>query len=67
MKATELREKSDGELRETLSELRKDLFQAQFRAGQDEVEERGKTRKMRRDVARILTVMTERKSVGQES
>ncbi|MDH3590719.1 MAG: 50S ribosomal protein L29 [Planctomycetota bacterium] len=60
MKATELRDKSELELRETLRELRKELFDAQFRAGQDEVEERGKTRKTRREVARILTIIRER-------
>ena len=60
MKAIELREKADVELRERLSEIRKELFQAQFRGGQDEVEERGRFRKLRREVARIQTVLRER-------
>jgi large subunit ribosomal protein L29 len=60
VKAIELRDKADVELRERLSEIRKELFQAQFRGGQDEVEERGRFRKLRREVARIQTVLRER-------
>lgn len=60
MKAMEYRDKSDVELREELGDMRKELFHARFRAGQDEVEERGKTKKVRREVARILTILKER-------
>lgn len=60
MRTRELREKSDIELREQLDDLRQQLFQARFRAGQDEVEERGRTKKVRREVARILTLLKER-------
>lgn len=60
MKAGDLREKADVELREMLADLRKELFQRQFRSGQDEVEERGRFRKLRRDVARIETLLRER-------
>lgn len=60
MKSIELRDKADIELRERLSEIRKELFNAQFRGGQDEVEERGRFRKLRREVARIQTVLRER-------
>ena len=60
MKAIELRDKADVELRERLADIRKELFEAQFRGGQDEVEERGRFRKLRREVARIETVLRER-------
>ena len=60
MKAIELRDKADVELQERLADIRKELFQAQFRGGQDEVEERGRFRKLRREVARIETVLRER-------
>jgi len=60
VKSIELRDKADIELRERLSEIRKELFNAQFRGGQDEVEERGRFRKLRREVARIQTVLRER-------
>ena len=51
MKTEDMREKADIELRERLEDVRKELFQRQFRSGQDEVEERGKFGKLRREVA----------------
>ena len=60
-----MREKADVELRERLEDLRKEQFQRQFRSGQDEVEERGKFKKLRREVARILTILREREIAGQ--
>ena len=60
MKANEVREKADVELRERLTELRKDLFQRQFRFGQDDVEQRGRFRKLRHEMARIQTILRER-------
>jgi len=60
MKAAAWREKSDVELREQMAQMQQELFQARFRSGQDEVEERGKFQKMRRDLARIQTILRER-------
>ena len=61
MKAIEIRDKADVELRERLEGLHKELFHAQFRSGQAEVEERGRFRKLRREVAQVQTVLRERK------
>lgn len=60
MKADDMREKADIELRERLEDLRKELFQRQFRSGQDEVEERGRFRKLRHEVAKLSTILRER-------
>ncbi len=60
MRPDRMREKADIELRERLADYRKELFQGQFRGGQDEVEERGKFRKTRREMARLLTILRER-------
>jgi large subunit ribosomal protein L29 len=60
VKADAWREKADVELREELEALRKELFHRQFRGGSDEVEERGRFRKLRREVARIETILRER-------
>ena len=60
MRAREVREKADVELVERLAELREELFKRQFRSGQDEVEERGRFKKLRREVARIETILKER-------
>jgi len=54
------REKGDIELKEQVAQMRRELFDARFRSGQDEVEERGKFRKMRREMARALTLLRER-------
>jgi large subunit ribosomal protein L29 len=67
VKTDDLREKADIELREMLADLRKELFQRQFRSGQDEVEERGRFRKLRREVARIETLLRERELRIRES
>ena len=60
MKATAWREKGDIELQEQADQIRRELFDARFRSGQDEVEERGKFKKMRRELARVLTLLRER-------
>ncbi len=60
--ANALREKADIELSEELDAIRKELFDLQFRSGQDETEERGKFIKLRRQVARIATIMREREA-----
>lgn len=60
MKASAWREKGDIELREQVEQMRREMFDARFRSGQDEVEERGKFRKMRREMARVLTLLKER-------
>ncbi len=60
MRTEDLRDKADIELRERLEDLRKELFQRQFRSGQDEVEERGKFKKLRREVATLQTLLRER-------
>ena len=60
MKSDDMREKADIELRERLGDIRKELFTRAFRSGQDEVEERGKLKKLRREVARISTILRER-------
>ncbi|MGH7162638.1 MAG: 50S ribosomal protein L29 [Planctomycetota bacterium] len=60
MKPQAVREKADIELREELAALRKDLFHRRFRGATDEIEQRGRFGKLRREVARIATVLRER-------
>jgi large subunit ribosomal protein L29 len=62
VKASAWRDKGDIELREQIDQMRKELFEARFRGGQDEVEERGKFRKIRREMARALTLLRERET-----
>jgi large subunit ribosomal protein L29 len=60
VKAAAWREKGDIELQEQVDQIRRELFDARFRSGQDEVEERGKFKKMRRELARVMTLLRER-------
>jgi len=60
VKASAWRDKGDIELKEQVEQMRRELFDARFRSGQDEVEERGKLRKTRRELARVLTILKER-------
>ena len=60
MKAGDLRKKSLVELREDLANLREDFFNRKFRLGIDEAVKIGKLRSVRKDIARMLTVIRER-------
>ena len=59
MKAGDLRKKSLVELREDLANLREDFFNRKFRLGIDEAVKIGKLRSVRKDIARMLTVIRE--------
>lgn len=61
MKAKEIRELPDDEIEEEIEKLRKRLFQQRLRAGGDEIEKSGARRQMRRTIARMLTILTERR------
>ncbi len=60
MIARELRDMSDGELRETLAEQRKELFGLRFQHATGELENTAGLRFAKRDLARALTVARER-------
>ena len=56
MKATELRELSDDELRGKLRELPEELFNLRFQLATGQIENVGRIRTVRRDIARLKTV-----------
>jgi len=64
MKARELRERSDEELQRTLEELQEQLFKLRFQKSTGQIENPGKIRAVRKDIARVLTVMRERRLAG---
>ena len=61
MKAAELRELTDEELSVKLEELRKENMNNRFQLTTQQLESSAKVRFVRRDIARILTTMTQRK------
>jgi large subunit ribosomal protein L29 len=61
MKAAELREKSDTELGELERQLRDDLFRLKMKHYSNQLQQTSELRIKRRDIARVLTVINERK------
>ena len=64
MKAKDIRERSDDELRKTLSDLEEQLFKLRFQKSTGQIENPIKIREVRKDIARVRTVMTERQAEG---
>ncbi len=60
MKPEELRSLSDEELREKEKELRKELFNLRFQKAIGQLENPMRLRQVRRDIARIKTILRER-------
>jgi len=59
MKASKMRDMSKDDLLLEESELRKQLMRLRFQAATGQLESAPKMRDIRRDIARILTVLTE--------
>jgi large subunit ribosomal protein L29 len=62
MKASEIREQSVDELRKALSDLEEQLFKLRFQRSTGQIEDPTKIRRVRKDIARVLTVMNERRA-----
>ena len=60
MKASELREKSAGDLNQQLLELRKQQLSLRMQAATGQLGETHRVRQLRRDVARVKTVLAEK-------
>ena len=63
MKARELRDLSDAELEEKLHDRRQELFNLRFQAATGALENPSRVRLAKREIARILTVRTEREAL----
>lgn len=60
LKAAELRGLSYTELNGKVSELKEELFTLRFQAATGQLESHGRLRSVRKDIARIYTVLQER-------
>ena len=58
-KASELRKMSGEELRKKDTELRQELFKLKFQHGVRRLENPARLRQLRKDIARVQTVLTE--------
>ena len=67
MNAQDLREKNEGELREELSGLLKEQFNLRMQRGIGQLPSPHELRRVRRDIARVKTVLNEKQSEGKAS
>ena len=61
MKASDIRVKSDDELKEELLNLRKEAFNLRFQRASGQLENTAQVKLVRRNIARIKTILHERK------
>jgi large subunit ribosomal protein L29 len=60
MDAGELRGKTPDQLREELTKLKKEAFNLRFQAATNQLENTARMRGVRRDVARVKTILNEK-------
>jgi len=63
-KAADMRARSDDELATQLLDLRKEQFNLRFQRATGQLENTQRIREVRRDIARIKTLQTERRSAA---
>jgi large subunit ribosomal protein L29 len=64
VKAADVRAKSDDELKEQLLDLGKEAFNLRFQVASGQLENTARVRQVRRDAARIETILVERRRAG---
>jgi len=60
MKAAELRDKTPDQLREELESLKKESFNLRFQTATGQLENTARKRQVRRDAARVKTILNEK-------
>ena len=66
MKAVDLRAKSEDELKDQLVDLRKEAFNLRFQATSGQLANTTRVREVRRDIARVRTILGGRKDSGSK-
>ena len=61
MKSADVRSLSDDQLRENLAQLRREAFNLRFQKASGQLEGTARMREVRRDIARFLTILGERR------
>ena len=59
MNATELREKTPDQLNELLADLKKEAFNLRFQAATNQLENTARMRSVKKDVARVKTLISQ--------
>ena len=65
MKGEDVRAKSEDELTQEMSNLRKEAFNLRFQRASGQLENTARVRAIRRDIARIMTILGERRRTAQ--
>jgi large subunit ribosomal protein L29 len=60
MKAADIRARSEDELKTQLGDLQKEAFNLRFQKASGQLENTGRVREVRRDIARIKTIIGQR-------
>ena len=60
MNAHELRDKTPDELRAQLADLKKESFNLRFQQATNQLENTARMRQVRRDTARVMTILNEK-------
>lgn len=64
MNAQELRDKTPDQLRDELAQLKKEAFNLRFQQATNQMENTARMRAVRRDVARVMTILNEKASAA---
>jgi large subunit ribosomal protein L29 len=65
--ANELRDKTPDELRDQLAELKKEAFNLRFQQATQQLENTARMRTVRRDVARVKTILNQKAAEAAQS
>lgn len=67
MKVNELREKNSAELNEELSALKEQLFKLRFQHATNQLDNPLQLRTVKRDIARVKTILREQEFAGKQA
>ena len=67
MNASELRDKTPDQLRDELANLKKEAFNLRFQQATSQLENTARMRQVRRDAARVKTILNEKAAAAAQS
>ncbi|KJS38753.1 MULTISPECIES: 50S ribosomal protein L29 [unclassified Hyphomonas] len=65
MKASDVRNKSADQLKDELIKLKKEQFNLRFQSATGQLEKTARAKEVRRDIARVKTILREKAVAGQ--
>jgi len=66
MKAADIRVKTDDELKDQLTDLKKEALNLRFQKASGQLEVTARVREVRRDIARVLSVLNEKHQTASQ-